>query len=105
MSANFNTFRGMPDVVGATNATWSYEVTVPHEGEWTVWATASDTAGQSDLRSATATWLVSATAVPPTVTITAPGRMTPPTNPLRITLPPGSPLTFSGTAADDESLD
>ena len=29
----FNTFRGTPDVVGATSATWSYEVTLPHEGD------------------------------------------------------------------------
>ena len=28
----FNTFRGLPDVVGATNATWSYEVTLPVRG-------------------------------------------------------------------------
>ena len=31
-STTFNTFRGLPDVVGATNATWSYEVTVPVRG-------------------------------------------------------------------------
>ena len=33
MSAIFNTFRGSPDVIGATSATWSYEVTLPHEGD------------------------------------------------------------------------
>ena len=46
---------------------------MPYEDEWTMWATAVDTAGQSDLRAATATWLVSATAIPPTVTITHAG--------------------------------
>ena len=25
----YNTFRGLPDVVGATSATWSYDVTLP----------------------------------------------------------------------------
>ena len=55
MSAIFNTFRGTPDVVGATNATWSYDVTLPHEGVWRGSATATDTIGQADLRSATAT--------------------------------------------------
>jgi hypothetical protein len=49
----FNTFSGPPDVVGATNATWSYDVTLPHEGVWRASATAYDTAGQADLRSAT----------------------------------------------------
>ncbi len=33
VSSNFNTFRGTPDVVGATSATWQYEVTLPHEGD------------------------------------------------------------------------
>jgi PKD repeat protein len=33
VSSSFNTFRGTPDVVGATSATWQYEVTLPHEGE------------------------------------------------------------------------
>ena len=65
----FNTFRGEPDVIGATNATWSYEVTLPHEGEWRGSATATDTIGQADLRSATRDWTVDSTAVAPTVTI------------------------------------
>ena len=71
-------FRGKPDVVGATSATWSYEVTVPYEGEWTMQATAVDTAGQSDLRPAVRTWIVSSTAVAPTVTITTPAVINPP---------------------------
>ena len=55
----FNTFRGEPDVIGATNATWSYDVTLPHEGVWRGSATAVDTTGQADLRSATRDWLTS----------------------------------------------
>ena len=43
----FNTFRGLPDVVGATNATWTYDVDLPHDGTWRGSATAIDTAGQS----------------------------------------------------------
>ena len=54
----FNTFRGEPDVIGATNATWSYDVTLPHEGVWRGSATATDTTGQADLRSATRDWTV-----------------------------------------------
>ncbi len=69
----FNTFRGTPDVIGATAATWSYEVTLPHEGVWRGSATATDTIGQADLRSATRDWTVDSTAVAPTVTIDGPG--------------------------------
>ena len=91
-------------MVGATSATWSYEVTVPYEGEWKIQAIAVDVAGQSDLRSADVTWIVSDTAISPTVTITAPAAMTPPTAIAPLTLPPGGPLTFTGTATDDEGL-
>ena len=101
--STYNTFRGLPDVVGATSATWSYEVTVPYEGEWTMQAIAVDTAGQSDLRSADRTWIVSDTAVPPTVTVATPAVMIPPTNVPALTMSPGSPVTF-GTATDDEGL-
>jgi PKD repeat protein len=103
-STTFNTFRVLPDVIGATSATWSDEVTVPYEGTWTFQATAVDTAGQSDLRSAAVTWIVSATAIPPTVTIATPAVMTPPTAIAPLTMAPGSPVTFSGTATDDEGL-
>ena len=33
-SATYNSFRFTPDVVGATSTTWSFDVTVPNEGEW-----------------------------------------------------------------------
>ena len=102
--STYNTFRVVPDVVGATSATWRYEVTVPYESEWTMQAIAVDTAGQSDLRSATNTWLVSATAIAPSVSISAPAVMNPPTATAPLTRAPGSPLTFSGSATDDEGL-
>jgi len=104
VSEIFNTFRGTPDVIGATSATWSYEVTLPHEGVWRGSATATDTEGQADLRSATRDWTVDSTAVAPTVAIEEPTPMTPPFTVPAITVEPGGPLTFSGTAADDEGL-
>ena len=67
-------FRGTPDVIGATNATWSYDVTLPHEGVWRGSATATDTTGQADLRSATRDWTIDSNAVAPTVTIEPAGR-------------------------------
>jgi PKD repeat protein len=100
----FNTFRGEPDVVGATSATWSYDVTVPHEGTWRGSATATDTAGQADLRSGVRDWLISSTAVAPTVTIQQPVEMTPPFTVPAVTVEPGGQLTFAGTASDDEGL-
>ncbi|MGH2814928.1 MAG: Ig-like domain-containing protein, partial [Actinomycetota bacterium] len=100
----FNTFRGTPDVIGATSATWSYEVTLPHEGTWRGSATATDTSGQADLRSATRDWLISSTAVAPSVTIQEPVEMTPPFAVPAITVEPGGQMTFSGTASDDEGL-
>jgi PKD repeat protein len=104
VSSSFNTFRGTPDVVGATSATWQYEVTLPHEGEWRMSATAIDNAGQSDLRSSTRDWLITSTGVAPTVAINAPAPMTPPTSAPALTVAPGSPLTFSGTANDEANL-
>jgi len=102
--STYNTFRGAPDVIGATSATWQYEVTVPYESEWTMQATAVDTAGQSDLRSADRSWIVSATATAPSIAITTPVVMTPPTATAAIALAPGSPVTFSGSATDDQRL-
>ncbi|MEO8425415.1 MAG: PKD domain-containing protein, partial [Actinomycetota bacterium] len=102
--ANYNTFRITPDVIGATSATWSWEVTVPYEAEWEAGAVAVDTAGQSDLREGVRSWIVSDTAVPPTVDIATPAVMIPPTAIAPLTMAPGSPVTFSGSATDDESL-
>jgi hypothetical protein len=104
VDAAYNTFRGTPDVVGGTNTTWSWEWTLPYESEWTMQAIAVDTAGQSDLRSADRTWIVNDNAIPPEVAITTPAVMNPPTSTAAITMAPGSPLTFSGSATDDEGL-
>jgi PKD repeat protein len=104
VASSFNTFRGLPDVVGATSATWQYEVTLPHEGEWRMSATAIDNAGQSDLRSATRDWLITSTGVAPTVAINTPTPMTPPTAAAPYNVPPGGTLTFSGPANDEANL-
>jgi PKD repeat protein len=104
VSSNFNTFRGTPDVVGATSATWQYEVTLPHEGEWRMSATAIDSTGQSDLRGATRDWLITSTGVAPTVAVSTPAPMTPPTTAPAYTVTPGGRLTFSGTANDTDDL-
>ncbi len=103
-ASQYETFGIQPDVVGAPSATWSIEITVPYEDEWTLQAIAVDTANQSDLRSADRTWLVSSTAIAPTVAITTPAVVNPPTPTPALTLPPGSPLTFTGSATDDVGL-
>jgi len=91
-------------VIGATNTTWSFPVTVPYEGNWTVRARATDTKGQSDLDTADRTWLVDSNALPPTVTVGSPGVMVPPTAAQTVQVLPGQPVTFSGHANDDEGL-
>lgn len=104
VSGTYSSFRAEPDVVGATSTTWSYEVTVPYEGQWTAQARASDTAGQSDLDTGDRTWIVSENGQPPTVSITQPTVMVPPTAAQPVTVAPGSPITFAGSANDDEAL-
>ena len=79
-------------------------MTLPHEGEWRMSATAIDNNGQSDLRSATRDWLITSTGVAPTVAINAPAPMTPPTAAPAYTVTPGGRLTFSGTANDTDDL-
>jgi hypothetical protein len=100
----YNTFRGLPDIVGATSATWSYDVTLPHDGTWRGSATAVDTTGQSDLRSSTRDWVISPGAASPTITVNKPTVMTPPTLAPTWTTEPGSPMTFSGVALDPDGL-
>ncbi|GGO75288.1 PKD domain-containing protein [Nocardioides deserti] len=103
-STAYNAFRVTPDVVGGLSTTWSFEVTVPHEDEWMVQVRATDTAGQGDLDTADRSWLVAENAVAPTVTISQPTAMTPPTTVGTVQVTPGQPITFSGTATDDEDL-
>ncbi|KRF04711.1 hypothetical protein ASG88_21115 [Nocardioides sp. Soil777] len=100
----YNTFRVTPDVIGATAATWTYDVTLPSEGVWRAGATAVDTQGQADLRSAVREWTVDSNAVAPSVTIQAPVAMTPPFTVPALTVEPGGRMTFAGTASDDEGL-
>ncbi|MEO9326141.1 PKD domain-containing protein [Nocardioides sp. C4-1] len=104
-SPTYSSFRITPDVVGATSTTWTYEVTLPYEGEWQAQARASDTAGQPDLDTADRTWIVSETGIAPSVALTSPRVMTPPTSVPTLVVEPGSPLTFAGSATDDQSLD
>jgi PKD repeat protein len=103
-SATYNSFGITPDVVGAVNTTWSTEVTVPYEGIWRMQVVPRDVAGQSSLDTFDRTWTVTSTAVAPAVTITAPVAMTPPTAVGAVTITPGSPITFSGTATDDDTV-
>jgi PKD repeat protein len=104
VASTYNTFRVTPDVVGALSTTWSHEVTVPFEDEWWAQARASDTSGQSDLDTADRRWIVTENGVAPTVAITQPAAMTPPTAAQPVTVAPGGPITFTGTAHDDEAL-
>lgn len=104
-SATYNSFRIQPDVVGATSTTWSFDVTVPYEGQWSLQVTPTDTIGQSSLDTVDRSWIVSATGIAPTVEISAPVVMIPPTAANPLTVAPGSPMTFRGTAVDDQNLD
>lgn len=103
-TATYNAFRVTPDVVGSPNTTWSREITVPYEGTWRGQARATDTAGQTDLDTGDRTWIVSETGIAPSVSISAPATMVPPTAAQPLVIAPGGPLTFSGSANDDESL-
>ncbi|TWD82634.1 PKD domain-containing protein [Kribbella amoyensis] len=104
VSPTIHTFRITPDVVGATSTTWSLEVTVPYEGEWQAQARATDTSGQSDLDTADRSWIVTENGVPPTVSISSPVSMIPPTTVGTVVVTPGQPLTFAGSANDEQSL-
>ena len=83
---------------------WSKEITVPAEGNWKARARATDTNGVSDLDTGDRSWIVSEDGAAPTVSISAPATMVPPTAAPALSVAPGSPLTFSGSAEDDGSL-
>jgi PKD repeat protein len=104
MGPTIDSFRVTPDVVNGTSTTWSYEVTVPYEGQWRAQAWAYDTAGQAALDNVTRDWVVSSTGIAPSVNINAPTIMNPPTAAQTLTVAPGSPITFSGEAIDDQNL-
>ncbi len=100
----YTTFRIAPDNPGAVDTSWQHPVNLPYEGDWKVGAMAIDTTGQSDTRWETRDYSVDSSGQPPTVTITQPIAVTPPVTSPTLTRPPGAPLTFRGTATDDESL-
>ncbi|MET0837577.1 MAG: PKD domain-containing protein [Marmoricola sp.] len=100
----YNSFGIAPDVPGATSTTWQKEVTVPDEGLWKAQIRANDTGGQSSLDTSDRTWIVSATAQTPVVSITSPSTVTPPTIPQTFTVAPGQPITFTGSATDDGTI-
>ncbi len=104
VSSNYNAFTIQPDVVDAVSTTWSTEVTVPYEGVWRIAVTPRDTGGQSSLDETTRDFTVSSTGIAPSVTITAPALMVPPNATAPVSATPGNPLTFAGTATDDENL-
>jgi large repetitive protein len=99
-----DSFRVTPDVPNGLSTTWSYEVTVPYEGQWRAQAWAYDTSGQSALDNVTRDWIISSTGLAPSVNISAPTIMNPPTTVPALVVAPGSPITFTGQAIDDEGL-
>ncbi len=104
VAPTFNTFSGLPDVLDVPNATWTYEVVLPHAGTWRMGAQSIDDAGQTDLRGTTRDWTVTSSGIAPTVTITGPVAMTPPGSPVAYVATPGTHVTFTGTAADAAGL-
>jgi PKD repeat protein len=104
VSGTYNTFQVEPDVIGAIETTWSYEITVPFEDEWWAQARSTDTAGQSSLDTDDRRWIVTENGQPPSVSITEPVEMLPPTSAQPVTVAPGSPITFAGSANDDDAV-
>jgi PKD domain/Bacterial Ig domain len=100
----YYTYRIEPDVVGATSTTWQTEISLPHEGEWRAGALATDNTGLSGASFSRTDWTVDTSGAPPAVTITSPLPVNPPTTAPALTIQPGSPITFSGTASDDAGL-
>jgi large repetitive protein len=103
-SATYNSFSIEPDVPGGLSTTWSVELTVPYEGQWQMQVTPRDTAGQASLDTVDRTWIVSSSGIEPSVSITTPAVMNPPTAIAPLTVAPGGTMTFSGSATDDENL-
>ena len=100
----YNLISILPDVPNATTTTWSKEVTVPTEGTWTAQALAHDTGGNASLDTTDRVWNVSANGQAPSVSISSPGSVVPPTAPQLVTVEPGQPLTFTGSATDDHEI-
>lgn len=101
---DYHTFRIEPDNPGAVSTTWQYEVNLPNEGFWRFGAMATDTIGQNDTRWDVREYTIDSSGQPPTVTISQPIAVTPPTTSPTLTMAPGGRVTFTGTAADDRDL-
>ncbi len=89
------------DQPNATYSTWSREITVPTEGRWEAQARARDTGGNSSLDTRDRSWDVTEGGQAPSVSISSPGSVVPPTAPLPVEVRPGGRMTFRGTATDD----
>ena len=104
VSGTYNTFRVTPDVVGALSTTWSYEVTVPTEESGGPRPGPPTPRVSPTWTRRTGSWIVSSTGSR-TVGVDQPtGDMLPPTAAQPVTVAPGSPITFAGSATDDEAL-
>ena len=101
VDSTYNSIGIAPDVPNATSTTWSKEVTVPAEGTWFAQARARDTGGNDSLDTTDRTWNVSADGQSPSVSISSPGSVVPPTAPQVVRVEPGGPMTFTGSANDD----
>ena len=104
VDSTYNSIAVAPDAPNAPSSSWSKEVTVPTEGAWTAKARARDTAGNSSLDTSDRTWNVTENGQAPSVSISTPGSVVPPTAPQLVTVEPGEKMTFSGTATDDGSI-
>jgi PKD repeat protein len=104
VDSTYNAIAIAPDVPNATSTTWSKEITVPAEGTWQAQARARDTGGNSSLDTLDRTWNVSANGQAPSVSISSPGSVVPPTTPQVVTVAPGQPMTFTGSATDDGTI-
>lgn len=100
----YHSFRIDPDVVGAPNGTWHTEVTVPSEGRWRMNVSSTDTAGQTDVQNVERTFVVTLNGVAPSVTLTAPVAINPPTPAAPFFSPAGQAVTLAGTASDDSAI-
>ena len=104
VDSTYNSIGIAPDVPNATSTTWSKEVSVPTEGAWTAQSRAHDTGGNSSLDTVDRLWNVTEGGQAPSVSISTPGSVVPPTTPQAVTVTPGQPMTFSGTATDDGTI-
>jgi hypothetical protein len=104
VAGTYYAFKIKPDVLNATSTTWSQEITVPSEGLWQAQVRAIDTGNGNSLSTSDRNWTVSANGQAPTVSISSPATVIPPTTPQPVKIVPGQPMTFTGSATDDEAI-